>query len=103
MALSSETYSYVSGINYVPSNGVLIIPDKYQNKETCIYLNAIKDINVSKIYVPKTVHTIYLGNFTGIGNATIYYEGTEAEWKSLFLSSSSIVTNNVVYNTTHSN
>ena len=81
----------------------MIIPDKYLNKEICINLYAIKDIKVSKIYIPKTVHTIYLGNFTGLGNVTIYYEGTEEQWKSLFYSSSSIVTKNVVYNTAYSN
>ena len=102
-ALASDAYSFVDGINYVPSNGVLIIPNEYQNKEICIDLYAIRNIKVSEIYVPNTVHIIYLGNFTGIGNATIYYEGTEEEWKSLFYSSSSIVTKNVVYNTAYSN
>ena len=102
-SLSSDAYSFVTGINHIPSNGVLIIPDKYLNKEICINLYAIKDIKVSKIYIPKTVHTIYLGNFTGLGNVTIYYEGTEEQWKSLFYSSSSIVTKNVVYNTAYSN
>lgn len=98
-SLSSDVYAFVNGINHVPSNGVLVIPSKYMNKELCIGLYAIKDISASKIYIPKTVHTIYSGNFTGIGNATIYYEGTEEEWKALFYMQSSIYTTNVVYNT----
>ena len=96
---SSDLYSFVTAINHSPSNGILIIPETYMNKELCINLYAIRDINVSKIYIPKTVHVIYGGNFTGINNATIYYEGTEDEWKALFWSSSYIVTINVVYNT----
>lgn len=91
----------VDGVNHVPSNGVLIIPPMHDNKEIYIGLFAIKDISVSVIYVPKTVHTIYYGNFTGIGNAIIYYEGTEEEWENLFASTSSIVKKNVVFNTAY--
>ncbi len=97
--LTSDTYAFVSGVNHVPSNGILILPETYANKELAIFNYAIRNINVSKIYIPKTMHIIYGGNFTGIGNATIYYEGTEAEWKSLFYSQSNVVTSNVVYNT----
>ena len=77
----------------------MTLPRTYLGKELAIGNFAIKNINVSKIYIPNTVHKIYSGNFTGLGDAIIYYEGTEAEWKSLFYSQSSIVTNNVVYNT----
>ncbi len=96
---SSDVYSFVNGVNHVPSNGTLVIPSYYSNKEICIGNFAIKDINVKKIYVPKTVHKIYTGNFKGIGDATIYYEGTADEWKALFSYSYDVVTNNVVYNT----
>lgn len=98
-SLASDAWAFVNGVNHVPSNGILILPEKYLNKELAISNYAIKDINVSKIYIPKTVHRIYGGNFTGIGNATIYYAGTESEWKALFYSQSNIVTTNVVYNT----
>ncbi len=100
---TSDLYSFVSGFNHIPSNGILVIPSTYLNKELCINLYAIKDITVSKIYIPKTVHTIYSGNFTGIGKATVYYEGTEAEWESIFYSQSSIYKTNVIYNTKYSN
>ena len=96
---SSDIYSFVNGINHVPSNGILILPEKYLNKELAIGNYAIRNITVSKIYIPKTVHKIYGGNFTGIGNATIYYEGTETEWKALFNMQSDIIIKNVVYNT----
>ena len=96
---TSDTYAFVSGVNHVPSNGIFILPETYANKELAMSNYAIRNINVSKIYIPKTMNTIHGGNFTGIGNATIYYEGTEAEWKALFYSQSNIVTTNVVYNT----
>ncbi len=96
---SSDAWSFVNGINHVPSNGVLILPEKYYDKEIAIGNYAIRNISVSKIYIPKTVHKIYGGNFAGIGNATIYYEGSEAEWKALFNMQSDIVTKNMVYNT----
>ena len=99
MTTTSDVWSFVSGVNHVPSNGILILPEKYLNKELAMSNYAIKDITVSKIYIPKTMHTIYMGNFKNIGNATIYYEGTEAEWRALFYSSSDIVTTNVVCNT----
>lgn len=96
---TNDKYSYLSGINHVPSNGVLIIPEKNQNKELAISNYAIKDVNLKKIYVPNTVRIIYSNNFKNINNATIYYDGTEEEWKSLFFNSSYVVTTNVVYNT----
>lgn len=95
---SSDVYSFLNGINYVPSNGILVIPETYQNKELCIGLYAIKNVKVTKIYVPKSVHTIYSGNFTGIGNATIYYAGTKEEWAELFYNTNEIPTSNVVFN-----
>ncbi len=98
LTTSSDLYSFVEGINHTPSNGILNIPRKYMNKEICIGNYAIKDINVSVIYIPDTVHVIYGGNFTGISNATIYYEGSEDEWKALFYSQSDVITQNVVYN-----
>ena len=99
LTTSSDTWTFVNGINHVPSNGILILPERNNGKEIAIGNFAIMNINVSKIYIPKTLHVIHYGNFKGIGNATIYYEGTEAEWKALFYSQSNIYTTNVVYNT----
>ena len=99
---TSDTYSFLSGVNHVPSNGILVIPEKNQHKELCINMYAIRNIKLTAIYVPKTVHTIYSGNFTGIGNATIFYAGTEEEWEALFYNKSEIPTENVVFNTPYS-
>ena len=101
MTTSTDVYSIVNGVKHIPSNGSLVLPHRYQDKELCIGNYAIRNVDVKKIYIPKTVHTIYTGNFTGIGNATIYYEGTEAEWRSLFSMSSNVVTSGVVYNTSY--
>lgn len=103
MTSSTDAFSMLNSVNHVPSNKILVIPEKYLNKEICIGNYAIRNIGVEKIYIPKTVHKIYTGNFTGLGNATIYYEGTEEEWKSLFYFASDIVTTRVVYNTKYSN
>lgn len=89
----------ISGVNHVPFNGSLVLPETYLGNVYSIGNYAIKDITVKKIYIPKTITKIYGGNFTGIGNAMIYFEGTEQEWKNAFYSSSNIVTKNVVYNT----
>lgn len=96
---SSNIYSQISGINHVPSNGVLVIPERYENREICIGLYAIRNINVRSIYIPKTVRVIYNGNFTGMVGTTIYYEGSKEEWEKAFYSSSSIYTTGVRYNT----
>ena len=97
--LYSDKYSFVSGVNHVPSNKVLVIPSQYLGKDICLSNYAIYNITVDKIYVPKTVRVIYGGNFLNVGNAKIYYEGTEEEWKALFYISLDTVTNNVYYNT----
>lgn len=97
--ITSDVYSYIMKVNYVPSDGILRIPETYQHKDIAISLYAIKDIKVSKIYVPKTVRVIFNGNFAGIGNATIYYEGSKSEWDASFYYSGDIYSKNVVYNT----
>lgn len=91
--------STLNGVNHVPSNGSLVLPQTNAGKSYSIGNYAIKDITVKRIYIPKTVVKIYGGNFTGIGNAMIYFEGTEQEWKDAFYLSSNIVTKNVTYNT----
>ena len=90
--------STLNGVNHVPSNGILLLPETTAGKQYSIGNYAIKDITVKKIYIPKTITKIYGGNFTGIGSAIICFEGTEQEWKDLFYLSSNIVTKNVVYN-----
>lgn len=95
---SSDVYSFINGINHVPLDGILVIPNEYRNKEICIGNFAIKDVKLKKIYIPNTVRKIYNGNFKNINNATIYYEGTEEEWKNLFYFSFDIYTTTVVYN-----
>lgn len=99
LTTSSDVYSFVNYINHIPSNGIIVIPRKNQNKEICIGAYVFTNMIVSKIYIPKTVHIIYGGNFTRISNVTIYYEGTEEEWKSLFYDKNDVVTTNVIYNT----
>ena len=97
--LYSDKYSFIGGVNHVPSNKILVIPSQYQGKDICLSNYAIYNITVDKIYVPKTVRVIYGGNFIRVGNAKIYYEGTEEEWKALFYISLDTVTDNVYYNT----
>lgn len=96
---TADKYASIYGINHIPSDGVLVIPEKYNNKEITIGTSVIKNVNLTKIYIPKTVRIIYSNNFININNATIYYEGNEEEWKTLFYNSSKIVTDNVIYNT----
>lgn len=102
LTTGSDVYSFINGVNHVPSNGILLIPETLQGKQLCISNYAIRNLDVSKIYIPKTVHTIYSGNFTGLGQAIIYYEGSEAEWRALFYNPSDVVTTNVIYNTKYS-
>lgn len=96
---SSDTYAKIKSINYIPKNGIVVIPDKYKNKNIAILASAISNLYADSIYIPKSVKQIYIGNFSNIGNTKIYYEGTESEWKSIFIVSSSVVTKNVTYNT----
>lgn len=100
---SSDVYSFLYGINHIPSNKILVIPSTYLNKEICIGNYAIRNMILSKIYIPITVHKIYNGNFYGIGNATIHYEGNEKEWKKLFFLEGDIITKNVIFNSKYDN
>ncbi len=96
---SSDAFNFLTGINYVPSDKILVVPSKQDGKEICISNYGIQYCVFSKIYLPKTIHRIYNGNFTNNNGSTIYYEGTSEEWAKLFYNSSDIVTDGVVYNT----
>lgn len=95
---ASETYAHLDGINHIPSDGVIVIPKMYLNKEISIGNYAICDISAEKIYVPNTVRKIYFGNFKNLGKTKIYYEDTKEEWEALFSSKSEVVTYNIEYN-----
>lgn len=99
VSFSSDRYAFVEKVNHVPSDKLLVIPHTNGGKEIAISNYAIYNLDVKKIYIPNTTRKIYGGNFTKIGNADIYYEGSQEEWQSLFYSKSDIVTKNVHYNT----
>ncbi len=96
---ASDAFNFITGINNVPSDKILVVPSKQDGKEICISNYGIQYCVFSKIYLPKTIHRIYNGNFTNNNGSTIYYEGTSEEWAKLFYNSSDIVTDGVVYNT----
>lgn len=92
-------YATIDRINAVPLDNTLVIPSKYDGKSINIGEGAIKGAwNIEKIYIPNTVHAIYDGNFDLKSKPTIYYSGSEEEWKTSFVNADKIVTQNVVYN-----
>ena len=96
----STQYATLLQINVVPMDNVVVIPNRYNYKDIAIGDNAIRDhISIEKIYIPKAVRSIYPNNFKLRNSPTIYYEGTESEWRSLFVDQSDIYLTNLVYNT----
>lgn len=91
---------FITDINHVPSDGILVIQEN--EMEANVYLSnfAIHDnSDVKEIYLPKTLTKIYFGNFDDMPNLkTIHYAGSKEEWE-LIQSSSKIPTNvTIVYN-----
>lgn len=96
---TTPNYATIEQITSIPYDRVLVIPNKYNNRDINIGENAITGAwSIEKIYIPKEVHAIYGGNFNLKSAPTIYYSGNEEEWKSSFLHPADIVTQNVVYN-----
>ena len=94
-------YTYVNGLKYVFSDGIVVIDPIYKGKELCLGTGAIRNNKkIKEIYLPDTIHHIYDDNFTKCTKLkTIYYSGSEEQWNSI--PSSSEVPDNVtiVFNT----
>ena len=99
---SSDAYTFVNKINRVPSDGTVVLLEKYLDKEICLGNYAIyNNGNVKEVYLSKTLHYIYNSNFSKCGNLkTIYFAGTKEEWDAIPTSFVEIPeTINIVYNT----
>lgn len=100
---SGDKRVYMYRLNRVPSNGIVIIPAKYEGKTVSIGTNPFSkviDQGLKEIYIPKGVYEILDAGFNKIPGLKIYYEGTEAEWKEIFSRDKYIYTTNVFYNST---
>ena len=102
MTTSSDTYMFINGINHVHADGKIVINEKYQNKEVSLGNFAIyNNSSVKEVYLPSTLHHIYINNFSKCGNLrTIYFAGTEIQWDAIpkdFVTIPASV--NIVFNT----
>ena len=82
---TSDPFSFISGINHVPSDGILVIASEYSSKEICVSNFAIRNNSqIVEIYLPSTIHNIYNGNFEGLVNLkTIHFAGSQVEWNAI--------------------
>lgn len=82
MSLQSDKYAYIKTMKHIPLDGKVVIPDNYQTKPICISLGVIyNDLNIYEVYLPASVHSISINNFSGCRNLkTIYYAGTQSQW-----------------------
>ncbi len=80
---------YITGINYVHSDGILVVPENPMEDKVYLSNFAIKDNSaVREIYLPKTLKKIYYGNFENMPNLTkIHFAGTQNEWENIPTSS----------------
>lgn len=85
LTTSSDQYLYVYGLNHLHSDGVVVVPEKYNGKELCLYTYALHDNkNIKEVYLPRSLHQIAVGNFEKCPSlTTIYYAGSESEWQEI--------------------
>ena len=85
---SGTSSSFVSGINFIPESGEIVVPKSYEGHQVYSILSgAFFGVlqGLKTIYIPKTITTISGGmNFVScIDLQYVYFEGTESEWKSI--------------------
>ena len=84
---SGITSAYVSGYNFIPSSGQIIIPKEYNNLSIYSILAGSfpnQVVGMKEIYIPKTVKISSYMNFNSCRDlTTVYFEGTETEWASV--------------------
>ncbi|MBQ7994742.1 MAG: hypothetical protein IJ247_00785 [Bacilli bacterium] len=90
---------WVQGVNHVYSDGVIYV-DNSPNGPVYISNYAITDPAITKIYFPKKLKRIYIGNFDKCTNLdAIYFEGSESEWNSIENSSTIPSKTKIVFGT----
>ena len=102
---STDVYTSVNGLNYVHSDGKVVISEKYLNKAPFLATYAINNNNyIKEIYLPASLWKIFGPNFSGCKNLeTIYFAGTETQWDSIQKDFVTIpTTTRIVFNTSFS-
>lgn len=88
---------YITGIDYVPTDGILVIPEVGFEK---IYISNFaihKNNEIKEIYFPKTLKKIYAGNFNNMPNLEkIHFAGSQEEWDLIEISYSTSIPENVI-------
>jgi len=79
--------AYVSGYNFIPSNGEIVIPKSYDGKSIYSILAGSfrgEVVGMKKIYIPKISSISDLYNFSECKDLeTVYFEGTQSEWNAI--------------------
>lgn len=84
---SATQSAFVSGYNFIPSNGEIVIPKSYLGKPIYSilagsFMGEVKGLK--KIFIPKISAVSGSYNFSDCKDLeTVYFEGTEAEWNSI--------------------
>lgn len=90
--------TYITGINYVPQDGILVVDD-YSGTINISNYGIYDNNDVQEIYLPQKINKIYFGNFKKMSNLTkIHFAGTESQWNSIESSSTIPETVTLVFN-----
>ena len=99
---SGTDSSFVSGYNFIPESGEIVIPRAYEGKPVySILAGAFKgpSTGLKAVFIPKTVRISATANFSTCYDLEyVYFEGTEQEWSTMneatYPSNTKIVFNN---------
>jgi len=83
----STTSCFISGVNYIPKSGEIVVPRSYINKTIYALLSGAFNYNLDglkTIYIPLDISRISSNNFTSLTDLeNICFEGTSSQWNSI--------------------
>ena len=101
---TSSGYTTISGVNFIPKDGILVIPSQINGKTVSISSIGYSD-ELKELYLPLNFNISYSLSLTSCHNLTkVYYEGTEAEFskitsgKSIYKNANTVIIYNTSYN-----
>ena len=78
---------FVSGVNYIPKSGEIVVPRSYNNKTIYSLLAGAFNLDLpglKSIYIPLDISHISSNNFTSLTDLiSIYFEGTSTQWDTI--------------------
>lgn len=78
-----DEHAWVYNVDHVFLDKVCVLRESYKNKPISLVYSWSTMLDLTDLYLPRSLASISYGTFSSIYNLRIHYPGTQAEWNAL--------------------